>query len=84
MHRFLGISILAGLGLVLIAGPAAAKQCPKLVAQVNAQVGNRFDATAANARQTAAQAEQLHKAGKHADSEKLATETLEALGKKKM
>jgi hypothetical protein len=82
MHRFLGISVLAGLGLVLVAGPAFASQCPKLIAQVNAAAGNRFDAAAATARQKAAQADQFHKAGKHADSEKVAKEALAAVGKK--
>jgi hypothetical protein len=45
-------------------------------------VGNRFDATAAAARTKAAEADKLHKDGKHAESEKAAKEALASLGKK--
>jgi hypothetical protein len=81
MQRFLGISMIAGFALMVIAGPAAAKQCPKLINEINGIVGNRFDATAAAARAEAAQADQLHKAGKHEESEKIANDVLMRLKK---
>lgn len=64
------------------AAPALAGSCPKLVAQINSMTSNRLDATAYSAKQKAAQAEKLHKEGKHADSEKVAKEVLASLGKK--
>jgi hypothetical protein len=80
MQRFL-IAIVA-VAVVLVSGPAFAFQCPKLVAEINGQVGNRFDATAHTARAKAAEADKLHKEGKHAEAEKAAKEGLTALGKK--
>ena len=74
MARFILASALASVAL-LSAGPALASQCPKLINQINTAAGNRFDAAAA-------EAEQLHKAGKHADSEKLAKEGLAKIGVK--
>jgi hypothetical protein len=62
------------------AGPALAGSCPKLVGQINAEVGKRFDKTAAEAKVKAAQADRLHKEGKHAESEKAAKEGLQLLG----
>ena len=46
MKRF--ILTLSGIGVAVAfaAGPALAFQCPKLVGQINAAAGNRFDATA--------------------------------------
>lgn len=64
------------------AAPAFAGSCPKLVAEINAMSSNRLDATAYSARQKAAQADKLHKEGKHPDSEKVAKEALASLGKK--
>lgn len=64
------------------AAPALAGTCPKLVAEINSMTGNRFDATAYSAKQKAAQADKLHKEGKHPDSEKAAKEALASLGKK--
>lgn len=64
------------------AAPVFAGQCPKLISAINAEAGNRFDAAAAAAREKAAQADKLHKEGKHADSEKAAKEALTQLGKK--
>jgi hypothetical protein len=60
---------------------AAAFQCPKLVGQINTETSNRMDAVAADAKKMAAEADALHKAGKHAESEKLAKEALTKLGK---
>jgi hypothetical protein len=79
MHRVITVAVI-GVGALALASVADAFQCPKLVAQLNAAVGNRFDAAAGSARAKAAQAEQLHKEGKHAESEKAAKEGLEQLG----
>ena len=65
-----------------VVSPALAFQCPKLVQQINATVGNRFDAAAAQARVDAATVAKLHAEGKHAESEKAAQETLAKLGVK--
>ena len=65
-----------------IVSPALAFQCPKLVQQINATAGNRFDAAAAQARVDATTVAKLHAEGKHAESEKAAKETLAKLGVK--
>lgn len=74
----------AGIGtfIAFAAGPVLASSCPKLIAQINADAGRRFDNTAYDAKLKAAQATKLHAEGKHADSEKLAKETLGRLGVK--
>ena len=72
-------TVVCALGLASV-GPALAGSCPKLVAQINDVAGKRFDKSAAEARMKAKQAEQLHKDGKHAESEKLAKEALDLLG----
>ena len=79
MKSFALSAVVALLALVL-AVPASAFQCPKLVAQLQAATGNRFDATAAAAKQAAVEAQALHAAGKHAESEKVAKEALAKLG----
>ena len=78
------ILTLSGIGVVVAfaAGPALAFQCPKLVGQIDAAAGNRFDATAYDAKVKAAQASKLHAEGKHADAEKAAKEGLNMLGVK--
>jgi hypothetical protein len=73
---------LSALITVAVATPAFAGQCPKLVKQINDTAGNRFDATAAQARVDATAAAKLHADGKHAESEKAAKETLAKLGVK--
>jgi hypothetical protein len=75
---------LAGIGVAVVfaAGPASAFQCPKLVGQINASAGNRFDNAAYDARVKAAEAQKLHAEGKHAESEKAAKEGLDKLGVK--
>ena len=78
MMRF---AVLAAVLTAFVAGPALAGSCPKLIGEVRAKAGNRLDNTAYDAKKKADQAEQLHKDGKHADSEKLAKEALAALGK---
>ena len=59
----LGIALVVAFPLTALAG-----QCPALQAQIDKQLGSRFDAQASTARQMAAQADALHKAGKHAES----------------
>jgi hypothetical protein len=71
-----------GVALVFAAGPALAFQCPKLVDQINASAGNRFDAAAYDAKVKSAEAAKLHAEGKHAEAEKAAKEGLEKLGTK--
>lgn len=74
------LKFVLGAALVLaFTGQALASQCPKLIAQINAAVGNRYDAAAADAKDKAQMAMQLHSQGKHAESEKLAKEILEKL-----
>ena len=64
-------AILLGVAIVLaVPLSAMAFQCPSLQAQVDKAVGNRFDASAQAARQKAAEASNLHKSGKHAESVK--------------
>jgi hypothetical protein len=81
MQRWAMVAVIGILGLAFV-GVADAFQCPKLVASVNAAAGNRFDAVAAEARTKAAEADRLHKEGKHAESEKVAKEALDRLGVK--
>ena len=78
------ILTLSGIGVAVVfaAGPALAFQCPKLVGQIDAAAGNRFDATAYDAKVKAAEASKLHAEGKHADAEKAAKEGLDKLGVK--
>ncbi|HEV8584991.1 MAG TPA: hypothetical protein VGT02_08470 [Methylomirabilota bacterium] len=79
MHRVITAVILAVAALTF-ATAAHAFQCPKLVNQINAAAGNRLDAAGYDARQKAAEADKLHKEGKHAESEKAAKEGLDKLG----
>lgn len=79
MHRLIFASAVISLSTVLLAGPALAFQCPKLVAQINNEAGNRLDAAANAAKDKAAQAGKLHSEGKHADSVKAAQEGLAML-----
>jgi hypothetical protein len=81
MHRLL-FTVAAVSLTVLTAGPALASSCPKLIAQINAAAGNRFDAASHQAKDKAAQAQKLHAEGKHAESEKTAKEGLALLGVK--
>ena len=81
MPRFITTVVVLAVGTVLFAGPALAFQCPKLIAQINTDAGNRFDAASANAKAKAAEAQKLHADGKHAESEKVAKDRLALLGK---
>ena len=66
--------------VVAAAAPALASQCPMLQAQIDKAIGTRFDPGAANARSLAAQANALHAAGKHAESEAKYDEAAKAAG----
>jgi hypothetical protein len=66
--------------VVAAAAPALASQCPMLQAQIDKAIGTRFDPGAANARSLAAQANSLHAAGKHAESEAKYDEAAKAAG----
>lgn len=79
MRRSTLTLLFVALAVFVFAGQALAFQCPKLVAQINANSGNRFDAAANDARALGNQAMELHKAGKHAEAEKAAKEGLEKL-----
>ena len=80
MRRFAFTFTAVAAGLVLAAGSAAAFQCPKLVAQINDQAGNRLDNASYEAKALGAQAAKLHAEGKHAESEKAAKDGLAKLG----
>jgi hypothetical protein len=67
---------------LITAAPVAAFQCPKLVAAIEAETGNRLDSGAASARELAAEAKALHAAGKHQESETKAIQGLALVGKK--
>ena len=74
-------SFVTALVLVASAGaPALAGQCPTLQAQIDKAVGNRYDPSAASAKQLAAQAWTLHQTGKHAESEAKYDEAAKAAG----
>jgi hypothetical protein len=79
MRRSTLTFLFVALSVVVLAGQALAFQCPKLVAQITAGSGTRFDAAANDARALANQAMELHKAGKHAEAEKAAKDGLEKL-----
>ena len=66
--------------VVSAAAPALASQCPTLQAQIDKAVGTRYDPSAANAKQLAAQAWALHQSGKHAESEAKYDEAAKAAG----
>jgi len=76
----LGLTIVGiGTFVAFAAGPALAFQCPKLIAEINNAAGNRLDAAGYDAREKAAEADKLHKEGKHAESVKAAQEGLAKL-----
>jgi len=79
MQRLM-VTAVIGLTLLVAASAAQAFQCPKLIGQINAAASNRLDAAGYEAREKAAEADRLHKEGKHAESEKAAKEGLAKLG----
>jgi hypothetical protein len=76
----LALTAVVGLLALLLATPASAFQCPKLVKQIYDVTGQRYDATAADAKVAAARSQALHTAGNHAEAEKVAKEALATLG----
>lgn len=73
--------LIIGMAMVAFAAtPALAMECPLLQQQIDAAVGNRIDATSANAKALAAEAWSLHAGGKHADSVKKYDEAAKAAG----
>lgn len=77
---YLALTAAVSLIALLLATPAFAFQCPKLVKQLQDATATRFDATAADGKNAAVQAQALHTAGNHAESEKVAKEALAKLG----
>jgi hypothetical protein len=78
MRRFM--LPIVGVTVLLLAGPALAFQCPKLVKKIEDETATRYDPAAADAKVKAAQASELHAQGKHAEAEKAAKEGLAMLG----
>jgi opacity protein-like surface antigen len=79
MQRILTAAVI-GVAALAFASAAHAFQCPKLVNQINGAAGNRLDAAGYDARMKAAEADKLHKEGKHAEAEKAGKEGLQKLG----
>jgi hypothetical protein len=79
MHRSTVMFVLLAVSVLLFTGQALAFQCPKLAAQINAAVAQRYDPAASDAKVQVDKVMQLHKEGKHADAEKLAKEVLDKL-----
>jgi hypothetical protein len=80
MIRRLALTAVASLTVLMLTAPADAFQCPKLVKQLQDATATRFDAAASAGKVAAAQAQSLHAAGNHAESEKVAKEALTKLG----
>jgi len=80
MRRVALVVGVAVLVVLSVAGTSSAFQCPKLIQKVNDEAANRLDEAGYNARQLAEEADALHKAGKHAESEAKAKEALKQLG----
>ena len=76
----IAVATVIGLAAVLVAGPALAFQCPKLIKKIEDETAIRFDEAAANAKVKAAEAAELHAKGKHAEAEQAAKDGLKLLG----
>ena len=75
------VAILALAMAVAFSGVAVANECPLLVKQLNDGIAKVSDpAKAAQAKKLTAEAEQLHKDGKHAESVKKADEAAKVAG----
>ncbi len=75
------IAVVAVVAGVAFAGAAFANECPLLIKQVNDGIAKMSDTKKADeARKLVAEAEKLHKEGKHADSVKKAEEAAKAAG----
>ena len=79
MRRIVFTTVI-GLAAVLVAGPALAFQCPKLIKKIEDETATRYDAAAADAKVKAAEAADLHAKGKHAEAEQTAKDGLKLLG----
>jgi len=74
--------LMAFVVVTLLAGPALAFQCPLLIKQINDAVDSRMagqDAAGSTARKLAAEAEALHKEGKHAEAVAKAEEAAQVI-----
>jgi hypothetical protein len=80
MRRLVVTAAIVGLSTALLAAPAVAAECPKLITQIQNAASNRLDNTGYQARQKAVEAQKLHSEGKHAESVKAAREGLTLLG----
>lgn len=80
MGRLTTAALAGAFVLGLAAGPALAFECPLLIKQINDAAGNRMDDAGTKAKALAAEAEALHKAGKHADAVKKAEEGAKTIG----
>ncbi len=80
MHRLMTGVAAGALALGLCASPALANQCPLLIKQVTDATSNRLDAASNTAKALAAEADVLHKAGKHSEAIKKAEEAATAIG----
>ena len=79
MKKSIAIMVLAV--AVAFAGVAAANECPLLIKQLNDGIAKVSDpAKAAEAKKLTAEADQLHKDGKHAESVKKADEAAKVAG----
>jgi len=76
----IAVTTIIGLAAVLVAGPALAFQCPKLIKKIEDETAIRFDPAAADAKAKAAEAAELHAKGKHAEAEQAAKDGLKLLG----
>ena len=76
----IALTTVIGLAAVLVAGPALAFQCPKLIKKIEDETAIRFDEAAANAKVKAAEAAELHAKGKHPEAEQAAKDGLKLLG----
>ena len=74
------ILAVTAMATLLVAGPALAFQCPKLINNIHNEADSRLDDAGYDARMKADEAEALHKAGKHAEAEKTAKEGLARIG----
>lgn len=73
--------LLIGMAMVAFtAMPVLAAECPLLQAQIDKAIGNRVDATTANAKALAAEAWKLHQGGKHKESVAKYDEAAKAAG----
>ncbi len=78
----LKVSLVAGVLVVVLAGPAAAFQCPLLIKQLSDAVEtmNASEPKVKEGRQLIGEAKRLHETGKHADAIATAEKAARVLG----